>query len=306
MGKLLAILAVVAVGVGAFFLFEKGEQHRSDASASSVCAIVGIDGVKPARKPWGPATHTYAQEVWLSYLPEDPANAKGYHYPRTREEALALVRSVCKRVHAGEDIGDLAKKYSNLPGGIARGFVILPVNGEDPDLRDLEIMATPMGKVTRIVEWNEGFWFAKPVPKATGVELQREFERWNRLAARSRVIVRMYKNCYPRRHERDKVTREQARGWTERILLEIKEGKSFEEMARKYSDDPDSRERGGLMVTEDPRTGKETEWIRIGDRKYGKTLVRCILGEAPVGKLYDEILDTPYGFMIVKVLERRE
>ena len=123
-----------------------------------------------------------------------------------------------------------------------------------------------------------------------------------RTRARVRLIHIHHAGAFPRRHEFDEFTQEQAieRAWW--IIRSIQAGKPFEEFT-KYSND-DSGKRGGLQVTEDPVTGEPTEWIRWGDRSYPQTLLDVILEDCAPGEVYGKPVVHGRGVSVVQVLER--
>ena len=106
----------------------------------------------------------FGQEIWISWFDKD-AKGPGFRAPRTRVEALALARNLCRAVHGGADLGELALKHSNGTYSRARGLAVVPEPGHRsrPDARDLALLRTPVGELTPLLEWNGGFWFARRI-----------------------------------------------------------------------------------------------------------------------------------------------
>jgi len=259
----------------------------------------------PPRKPILPPSvgQLYiAQEIWLTY--ESPAHAKlGRRVLRPSAQAKELAEALRRRVLAGEDIGRLAREESNAPGGAADGFVRLPVNRAKPDERDLAVMTIREGEVTELVDWQGGWWFAKRVDTAKGVELERRFEELRTLRARGQAIVLHYDKAHPFTYDQ-KRTREQAREVAEALLKRALAGEDFAALARKFSSDIKSGDAGGHLTDTDPVTGLPTPWIHVGSTAFPMAMLE-VLFHGELGKVHPEVLDTSRGFIIVKPLERK-
>jgi hypothetical protein len=284
------------------------------AAAPGTCAVVA--SVPPPTSRMAPFAGPYwGQEIWISYHTKDP-DAKGFHYPRKREEALELAVAVCKKVHAGEEIGPLAKRYSSGNGGVAGGFVVLPDDPSHrgaPDARDLALMRTPVGKLTPLLEWNHGFWFARRIDPEKGRLLLERLEAARALRTRARVIHIHHKDAFPYRYEFDNVTHQQAidAAWAmvrqiEHAALTSKAAafEKFKELARKHSN-AESRYTDGLLETKDPETGEKTEWIRWGDQGFTQKLLQAIMEDCKPGSFIPSPIDHGRGIDIVWVEERK-
>lgn len=85
--------------------------------------------------------------------------------------------------------------------------------------------------------------------------------------------------------------RNQARQEADSLFRELEEGADFATLARQHSDDPASAQQGGLL-----------NWFRKG-QMVGPFETAAF--EGPVGELYPDIVETQFGFHIIKVEGRR-
>ena len=288
---------------------EAPERPRSVGGLESTplpegCKTATIDAAT-ARVPRPMNGVYFAQEIWLSYHSKEHEN-DGYRFPRTRDEALHKIRQLCRSVHGGADIGELAKLWSNAPGGRAAGFCAapLPQNRAQPDARDIALFRTPVGELTPLLEWRGGFWFAKRISDEQGRALGAQLQAAARTRARARVIHIHHANAWPRRVEFDKYPKEHAIQSARWIIQEVQKGADFAALAKKYSNDV-SRERGGLLETKHPVTGDPTPWVRWGDRNFPKQTLDVILEKGTPGTVWPEPVVTGWGVDVVLVEERR-
>lgn len=247
------------------------------------------------------------QEIWIGYGP----GRKGEKVRRTnqsREEARALVEDLRTRVLRGEDIGVLARRHSNLMGGVADGFSgLLPHDANAPDARDRTIVSVAIGEVTPIIELYEGFWFAKRVSLERGEELQRAFVRAARLRTRFRVLALLYAGAWiPDAEAREEVVRTRAEtvALADSLLRRAKAGEPFDELARIYSQDAPSADRGGLAAVQQP-DGSWTQWIRRQDPAFPGSVLEAAF-TTPPGEIHPKVIVGPRGVFLVKVEEQRE
>jgi parvulin-like peptidyl-prolyl isomerase len=241
------------------------------------------------------------QEIWVTY--NSPEHAKyGTRTGRTREEALALAKELRAKVEAGADVGALAEEHSNAPGGSAEGFTGL----RDPsrpgaDVRDHALSRTPIGELTPVEEWLGGFWFARRVDLRRGAELQAKFDHAVRQRVRFQAVAIVWTGAEGLRED-DIVrrTKEQALERAEACYARAKSGEPFENLAPLYSDDKESRARGGHVHVIGP-DGTSTEWVR--KRQPGiEPEVMKFLFEGKVGDV--ALIETPRAYFVVKILER--
>jgi hypothetical protein len=291
-----------------------GDEAPQVTSAHGACAVAPFE-VPPWRRP-PIAGYYYAQEVWISWHSKDP-DAKGYRYPRKQPEALALARDLCKAARAGHDIGDIARKYSNGDGAVARGIIVTPEDSHrtQPDARDLLLMRTPVGELTPLIEYQGGYWFARRIGEAKARRLVELVRAWARRAARVRVIHIHYADAWPLRVQFEHFTEQQAvqKAWA--LIREVQKAAEtgraaaearFIELAKEHSNDGETRKDGGLLVTRHPVTGERTDRVRWGDRGFAQTLLEVILEKAEPGRVWHEPVVSPRGVDVVFVLERDE
>ncbi len=302
---ILTILLLAATGCGGDEPSAVKARGAEPSVAPGTCRVSPFDAKRaPASLPgiyWG-------QEIWISYRSEEHVG-KGFRYPRTRAEALAKARDLCRQVHAGADLGKLARRWSNGDFGLADGLCVVPEpsHRNAPDARDVTLFRTPIGSLTPLLEWRGGFWFARRLSEADGRKLDGKLQKALKLRARARVIHIHHAGAFPRRFEFDNYTKAQAveKAWAIIRELEHKDGKRFAELARKHSNEKGTRERDGLLTTRDPITKKKTEWIRWGDRNFSQMLLDVILEKGTPGRVWPEPVISGQGVDIVLVLERR-
>ena len=285
------LLVLLAAGCG------DGEPARPANGSARTDEVCRLTPVSLAGVPRPLPGICWAQEIWIS--------GETARYGRTREEALAHARDLCRQVHAGADIGSLARRWSNGNFGVADGLCVVPepAHRNQPDERDVTLYRTPVGELTPLIEWRGGFWFARRVGEAVGRRLEAALQ----VRARARVIHIHYAGACPRRHEFDEYPKEHAvaKAWEIIRELEHPDGKSFVELARKHSNDAGTRERDGLLMTKDPITKEPTDWIRWGDRNFSWQLLEVILEKATPGTLWPEPVISSQGVDVVLLLERR-
>ena len=278
---------------------------RGGASTHSQgCAVSKID-VRAARVPRPVPGLYWGQEIWLTYKSEAYGDF-GFRSHRSRSEALDLARTLCTAAHAGEDIGVLARKWSNGMGGIAKGFVVVPepAHREDPDERDIALITTAPGAITPLIEWRGGFWFAKRIAAEKGRALGRLLEQEVSKRAQARVIHIHHRGAFPRRAAFDQYTQQQAvqKAWA--IIRSVNKGADFQDLARRHSNDQKTRARSGLLSTIDPITKRPTDWVRWGDRNFSQPLLDVILEKGVVGRIWPEPVLSGQGVDIVLVVAR--
>ncbi len=270
------------------------------------CSISTIDAPK-ANVPRPLKGVYFGQEIWVSYRSKE-FEGVGFRHSRERPIALHKARGLCRRVHTGEDIGVLARKWSNQGGAQADGFcaVPLPGNRNNPDARDIALFKTPVGQITPLIEWKGGFWFAKRISDAQGRALSDQLRRATKVRARARAIHIHHAGAFPRRHQFDTHPKKLALSTARWLIQELQRGVKFETLAKKWSNDGPSRERGGLLQTKHPVTKKPTEWIRWGDRNFSQQVLDVILRHGKPGEVWPTPVESGMGVDVVLVLERRD
>lgn len=281
-----------------------GDGGPGEAAGPETCAVSTVE-VEHARVPLPIPGLYWGQEIWVTYK-SDVHQDYGVRSSRSRAEALDLARKLCRAVEGGEDIGPLARRWSNGMGGLAEGFAVVPepAHRAAPDARDLALIQTQPGELTPLLEWRGGFWFARRVTKERGQALGAKLAQRAATRAKARVIHIHHSGAFPRRHEFDAYTKEQAVAKAWGLIRKIQDGADFEELARLHSNDARTRAQGGLLSTKDPRTGEPTEWVHWGDRSFSQPLLDVILEKAVPGTLWPEPVLSGQGVDLVLVLQR--
>lgn len=255
----------------------------------------------PPLKP-SPDGRYYGQEVWITYTSEEHQALGRRIVARTREEAFQLAGRLRERVLAGADLGALAREHSNAPGACADGFGgVLPRNPSQPDERDLALMRASVGELTPLVDWKGGFWFARRIEPAAARVLEQRFLAYGAVEARGRLIHIHHRDAYPSRPKLNR-TKEQAVELAESLLQRVLQGEDFAALAREYSED-DSGNEGGLLRIR-AADGTLREWFRI-DEEGLPTPVLAVLFDAPLGRVWPQVVVHGRGVSIVEPLERR-
>lgn len=255
--------------------------------------------------PKGPIEgHFVGEEIWISYGAEEGVPAER-RTGRTREEAKQIAEDLYERAESGEDVGELAREYSNAPGGAAFGFSsVLPKDAENPDLRDRWMAAVEIGELTDLIEWRRGFWFARRITIERGAQLETLFERFQRLRVSVRVIALLYKGAWiPDKMFVPRYTKDEAVRFAGELLMRAKTGESFESLAKVYSEDS-SAEDGGL-VTIVRRDGKRDKWLHIAEPGVSHKILRAAFSAKP-GTIHPEVIVSPRGVFVLKVDAHKE
>lgn len=259
---------------------------------------------EPQILPAGPSGLYAGQEIWLTYNSPPHQKFGAVRLERPGAEARALAEQLRSAVLAGADIGALARQHSNAPGGVADGFCLVPNDPMRLDARDRALMSTREGQVTELVDWLGGWWFAKRVSEDRGRELKAKFDDLLATEVRGAAIVLHYDKAYPFRREQ-KRTREQARETGAMVHARARAGEDFAALAREFSSDEWGMLNGGELRGFDPATRSFSPWLRCVDPYHPIGLLE-VLKNGPPGVVHPELLDTGWGFVIVKPLERRK
>ncbi len=288
------------------------------AGALLVLAACGKDGASGDRGgafvnptfPDGPLQgQVYGQEIWLTYF--DPPHARyGRRVNRTKEAALALARDLRERVKRGEDIGTLARSFSNAQGGVADGWTgVLPLDPGHPTIRERALASVRPGEVTPIVDWLGGFWFGKRADETTGKRLEAEFHRLARLRVSFRAIVMVYRGSWmPDTALREQVTRskEDALRLARALIVRLQSGERFEDLAKQYSNDGASAANGGLVTVQPPGGGgPPTPWIPMNHPSIPESVMKVVLEDDP-GTLHPEPIVSERGVFVIRTEGRKE
>jgi len=177
-------------------------------------------------------------ESWFTVnkdsLSEVPAKYKLRHiliFPKVAEERKKIAKEklegILKRIRAGEDFAELAKLYSEDTGNASNGGDLgayFAKNEFDPDFT-AAAFALEKGQVSNIVETIHGFHIIKV-----------EDIRGDRVRARH-ILIHLVPD-----EKDEKSAIEQLTSIREDI---VSQKATFEEMAKKYSEDENTRDHGG-------------------------------------------------------------
>jgi len=223
-------------------------------------------------------------EAWITAnkdsLPVLPERFKLSHilmYPRVSEEKQEKVkenlRGILNRIRAGEDFGELARQYSEDPGTADKGGFIdyfSRDDGFDPDFTRAAF-SLQKGEVSDIVETVFGYHIIK-VEDILG----------DRIQARH-ILIRVVPD------EEDEM---QIANQLKEIREDIVSGETtFEDMAKQYSDDENSRDLGGKL-----------DWITSERGMSDSGIPSFILHakEMEIGEI-SEPFKSQFGYHIIKL-----
>ncbi|MBW6516316.1 MAG: peptidylprolyl isomerase [Candidatus Cloacimonetes bacterium] len=187
---------------------------------------------------------------------------------RTKKRVLAEINRIYDRLREGEDFGALAKEYSDCPSAERRGD--LGFFGPGTMIKEFEDVAFALkpGEISRVVETQFGYHIIK-------------MEERDEEDIRVRHILKMIEPTD------EDIT--QIMTTMEDLLVSLRDGADFQELATTYSDD-DTAEQGGIIGefpdNEFPEMfnsyinsleiGEYTDIIREGNNLFVFTKVRII------------------------------
>ncbi len=191
------------------------------------------------------------------------------------QQAFEFAQKLRKRILAGEDFATLAKQYSQDPGSASRGGELGFMSRGDfvPEFETAAFALEP-GQVSDIVKTRFGYHIIQCIDK-----------RGDKINVRH-ILISVPVLAKDEQAALKKITE---------IRREIVEGgKSFEEMARKYSDDETSKEQGGLLG-----------WFEMD--KFSETAqeFRAVAETLKVGEV-SAPFKTKYGYHILRMNARQE
>lgn len=157
--------------------------------------------------------------------------------PEVREKAHAKAEGVLKRLRAGEDFAQLAIANSDSPQALQGGDLGWRKNGTLPTVFANIVPKLAVGDVSNVIEASNGYNIIKLVEKRDAGGRQTVDE------TKARHIL-----LTPNAIRNEDATRAQAYELYERL----KKGGDFAELAKKYSDDPGSKNSGGDLGWQPP------------------------------------------------------
>lgn len=184
------------------------------------------------------------------------------------EDNHARLDSIRNCVINGEDFTALAIQYSIDPNvrrsGGELGFIsggMIPYEIEDP------VYTTPIGDYSPVFDTRYGVLFVHPIA-----------ERANRGERKVRHILKLTQGASPEK-------KAEAKAQIDSLLTLIKNGADFAEVAKMESEDPGSRDQGGLI-----------QWF--GSGRMVPEFEEAAFSLAP-GEISD-VVETAYGYHIIK------
>ena len=157
--------------------------------------------------------------------------------PEVREKAHAKADGVLKQLRTGGDFAQLAIANSDSPQALQGGDLGWRKNGTLPTVFANVVPKLAVGDISNVIEASNGYNIIKLVEKRDAGERQTVQETQARHILLSPNAIR-----------NEDATRAQAYELYERL----KKGSDFAELAKKYSDDPGSKNSGGDLGWQPP------------------------------------------------------
>ena len=191
----------------------------------------------------------------------------------TRQAALKQIREIQERLDQGEDFAELAVTYSQDPGSAQNGGELGFVERGTfvPEFDDAAF-ALEDGQTSDIVETQFGFHIIKMIEN-----------RGDQVNVRH-ILVQMQKT-----ESDEQVIFQELSVIRDSIMTS---DKTFEEMARKYSDDKESSESGGSLG-----------WLPTNSLQIPE--FRAVVDTLQIGKI-SQPFKTRFGYHLVRMEDKRE
>jgi peptidyl-prolyl cis-trans isomerase SurA len=189
------------------------------------------------------------------------------------------------RVVKGEKMSTLARLYSEDPGSAPKGGYYQFGRGVMDPAFEAVAFRLKQGEVSNVFETAYGYHF---------IELQ---------ARKGEMVEVKHILIVPKMSNSDFYLSKQL---LDSIYTNIKEGKiTFEEAAKKYSDDDDTKQNGGLMINRATASTKfENEDLSQTDPNLVVTLNSMQIGEISKPMQYTNPVDGKPGFRLLKLKNR--
>jgi peptidyl-prolyl cis-trans isomerase SurA len=194
--------------------------------------------------------------------------------PEPAQEAVARgkIEAAKRRVDAGEDFATVAGQVSEWPTAANGGFLGAFRYGDfGSDVFDQAVAKLEPGQVSEVVETRFGLQIVKL-----------ESRNGDEMTARH-IVIKL---------EADENAAVRALDQAQSIRARAQAGESFEELARTYSDDPNTRDRGGMVENELDAAALIPEF-------------RAAVDSVPVGGL-SRVVRSQNGFHLFKVVARSD
>ncbi|MGQ9607725.1 MAG: peptidylprolyl isomerase [bacterium] len=191
-----------------------------------------------------------------------------------KEKAKMRAESILKQLREGASFGEMAEKFSDDPatkdvGGNLGYF--FPGNGKYPEIEDA-VSELEVGEISDLIETSNGYDIVKLL----------DVRKDNGAVSAQLIHIAVWPNPESEKVAEQKVAK---------ILEELKNGAKFVDLVKKYSDDPQTKERDG-------------DWMDIKINEMSPDLQSAFdnFNEGEVSRP----VKTPYGIHIFNIVERHE
>ncbi len=193
--------------------------------------------------------------------------------PRTKEAALARAGAAMVALESGRDFSDVAREYSDHATGISGGNVgNVADNRIDPKLAKA-VKAMAIGEIS-----------AEPLDLQTGYYIVKRQELRKSLPLSASLVLVAHDDSSPKIMSVAR-SKEEALVRAKEVIVKIRGGSDFAEVAKAYSDHPTGA-KGGMLG------------VFMSDK--APQAVADEVESLKVGEVSGELLDTPLGYLIMK------
>ncbi|MDZ7372968.1 MAG: peptidylprolyl isomerase [candidate division KSB1 bacterium] len=195
--------------------------------------------------------------------------------PEADRRAYQRAEEIRSRILKGEDFGSLAKQYSEDPGSAGRGGELGLLSRGDfvPEFEEAAFALQP-GQISEVVKTRFGYHVIQCIDK-----------RGDKINVRHILIA------VPILPEDERAALQKAEDIRRRI---VEGGDSFEEMARQFSDDEETKTKGGYLG-----------WFELDKFAESAQEFRAVAETLRVGEI-SAPFKTRFGYHIVKMNDRQE
>ncbi|WP_372704113.1 peptidylprolyl isomerase [Castellaniella sp.] len=243
----------------------------------------------PPPKPSGPELFEVAQ-----ILVEVP----DYASQETVDEKRKQIEALLKKVRGGADFAGVAAASSDGPQALDGGNMGVRPLKDWPDLFAKTIANIPPGGVSGVIQSGRGFhilkvlqrgWAEPPAPPKQARKAPPPKPTPPPVAAPGPVMVTQTHARHILLKTSQVVTDDMARQTLEGLRTRIEHGESFEELARRYSEDASAPQGGDLG------------WLNPGEAAPGFEQAMDALKEGEVS----EPVRSPFGWHLIQVVKRQ-
>ena len=220
-------------------LSQKLQQQRFGSAA------IGRFEVEEFYRAYRDSLPRISEEVDLAHIYIKPKASSA-----SRDAARAHLQALLDSLKAGTDFGDLARRHSQDPGtGPSGGELGLVRRGQFVKEFETAVFALDLQQISGVIETDRGMHIIQL--------LERRGD-----AVRARHIML--------RVERDKVSDDATIAQLDSIRMAILGGASFAEMAKRYSEDDESKLMGGALGTLDLEQMDKSWYATVSPMKEGE------------------------------------